>query len=371
MGIYDRDWYREKKAQDKLKDSLYDPKQFRARKGNGGYGQNAFQGLGGCASKRPPSTARRAAIWLLLLAGFAFLFHFGPQIKGTWNSNHAANVAPAQPMFVGYGGCDPAALPPNGAVRVVDPARMRRSDVLFSGLEITNRHRYPVVAYLTTPDTGKRLLGLAVHAGQSATASVPVGEYGLFFHAGSSWCNDETGFRDGARINIQGGVEVQPGRTSVLALTPAGTDRPEGFRISMESRSPQIPAPVRPRPNVKGPGFVDLMQRHDGHYYSAGYVNGVPAVFMVDTGASLTTLSQEVAYKSGVTSCASHTFNTANGPAQGCVAKVGKLQIGEFILRDFEVAVMPNLPTDALLGMNVMRLFRLEQQNGVLRISVR
>lgn len=75
--------------------------------------------------------------------------------------------------------------------------------------------------------------------------------------------------------------------------------------------------------------------------------------------------------KSGIGSCATRTFNTANGPAQGCVAKASKIQIGGFVLRDFEVAVMPNLPTDALLGMNIMRMLRLEQQNGVMCLSIR
>lgn len=371
MGIEDRDWYREKKAQDKLKESLYDPKQFRGRNGNGAYGHDAFDGLGGYAPKRPPSTTRRAAIWLLLIAAFVLLFHFGPQIKSSWRSDHAAGLAPAQPLFTGYRRCNPASLPKNGAVQIIDPAHMRRSDMLFSGLEITNHHQYPVVAYLTTPDSGQRLLGLSVQAGQTAKASVPVGNYGLFFLAGSSWCNDEVGFQNGARVNIQGGVEIQAGETSLLSLTTAGTNRPEDFHISAERRLPQAPVAALPKANFKGPGFMDLTQRTDGHYYAAGYVNGMPVVFMVDTGATLTSLSQEMANKSGIDSCASRTFNTANGPAQGCVAKVPKIQIGGFVLRDFEVAVMPNLSTDALLGMNVMRMFRLEQQNGVMRLSIR
>lgn len=370
MGIYDRDWYRDKKAQDRLKESLYDPKQFRGGKGDRAHGSNALDGLADNTTNRPRSTTRHTAIWLLL-AGFALLFHFGPQLKRAWNENQIAGLAPAKPLLTGYQRCTPASLPANGSTQLADPSRMRRSDVLYSGLEIANRHQFPVVAYLTDPGTGKRMLGLSVHAGQTAQASVPVGNYGLFILAGSAWCNDQAGFQDGARVNIRGGVEVQAGGTSVLSLTALDTVRPEGFRISVEHRQPQPPAAARPQPNVKGPGFVDLTQRPDGHYYAAGYVNGIPTVFMVDTGASLTTLSEEIAYKSGIGSCASRTFSTANGPAQGCVAKASKIQIGGFVLRDFEVAVMPNLPTDALLGMNIMRMLRLEQQNGVMRLSTR
>jgi len=369
VGIYDRDWYKDKKAQDELKASLYDPKQFRGTRGQRAYGHESSPGASGNPPNRPQSPTRRALIWLAGVGGLALIFHYGPQLKH--NDTQTAGLAPAQPLFAGHQACTPAALPANGAIQLAAPSRMRRSDVLYSGLEIVNRHRFPVVTYLTDPGTEKRMLGLSVHAGQTAQASVPVGSYGLLILAGSTWCNNEIGFQDGARVNIRGGVEVQAGSTSVLSLTASDTARPEGFRIALERRQPQPPATTRPQANVKGPGFVDLTQRPDGHYYAAGYVNGTPAVFMVDTGASLTTLSQEIAYKSGIDSCASRTFNTANGPAQGCVAKVSKIQIGGFILRDFEVAVMPNLPTDALLGMNIMRMLRLEQQNGVMRLSVR
>lgn len=369
MGIYDRDWYRDKKAQDKLKDSLYDPKQFRRGNGHEAYRHDRLQDLAGRPKKRPPGLIRSAGIWLLLALGFALLFHYAPHIKGSWNERR--ELSPLPSLMAGNTHCNPSSLPASGSTQIADPSRMRRTDVLFSGLEIENKHQYPVVAYLTDPGTGQRLLGISVQSGKTAQASVPVGNYGLFFLTGTTWCNDQIGFQDGSRVNIRGGVEIQSGGTQVLSLTPAGSTRPERFHISANHRPPQDPRPALPKPEIQGPGFVDLVQRRDGHYYAAGYVNGMPIVFMVDTGATLTSLSQEMAHKSGIYSCATRTFNTANGPVQGCVAKAPKIQIGSFVLRDFEVAVMPNLPTDALLGMNVMRLFRLEQQNGVMRISVR
>lgn len=371
MGIYDRDWYKDKKEQDKAKDSLYDPKQFRGKNGDGQYKYDPFQDLLDSSKKQPPSLIRSAGAWLLLILGFALLFHYAPSIKQSWNESRKTGLSPAPSILAGKPSCNPYSLPANGSTQVADPSRMRRTDVLFSGLEIENKHRYPVVAYLTDPGTGQRILGLSVQSGKTAQASVPVGHYGLFLLTGSLWCNDQIGFQDGARVNIQGGVEIQSGGTRVLSLSPADSAGPERFHISASHRVLQVPMPALPEPEVQGPGFVDLVQRPDGHYYAAGYVNGMPIVFMVDTGATLTSLSREMAHKSGIHSCNVRTFNTANGPVQGCVAKVPKIQIGSFILRDFEVAVMPNLPTDALLGMNVMSLFRLEQQRGVMRISIR
>ena len=78
-----------------------------------------------------------------------------------------------------------------------------------------------------------------------------------------------------------------------------------------------------------------------------------------------------MADRAGITACAPRTFDTANGRVEGCLARIDELTFGGFSLRDTEVAVMPNLASEALLGMNVLRLFRMEQQDGALRISAR
>lgn len=366
MGIYDRDWYKDAKKKDTAKDSWYDPKQFRKGADGGGYVPPPYsRPLSSPSSGRPPNLIKTIAGWLLLLLVLYFLL--SPLVKKGQKAERPSTYS----TLTGPLNCAPKALPPNGATQVADPSRMRRTDVLFSGLEIENKHQNPVVAYLTDLGTDQRILGISVQPGRTARASVPVGNYGLFFFAGSSWCNNQIGFKDGQQVNVRGGVEIQPGGTSVLSLTSTGSTDPERFHISVSRRRPLAPKPAQPDPEDRGPGFVDLVQRPDGHYYAAGYVNGMPIVFMVDTGATLTSLSQEMAHKSGIYSCATRTFNTANGSVQGCVAKAPKIQIGGFVLRDFEVAIMPNLPTDALLGMNLLRMFRLEQQSGVMRISNR
>lgn len=269
----------------------------------------------------------------------------------------------AHPVPEGDLVCDPESLPSSGSIQVIAPERMQRTDVLFSGLEIENRQAAPVVAYLTDRESNERVLGIFVWPAETAQASVPVGNYGLFFLKGGTWCNEDAGFRGGSRAVVQNGVEILNGETRVLLLAGEGAGRPEGIYTS--ARTPQ--AASRP-PLVQGDGSIELAQRPNGHYSVDAYLNGAPIDFMVDTGATLTTLSQEAAYRASVEECLPRVFHTANGAIEGCVGTVRKFQFGGFVLHDIKVGVLPN-QTVELLGMNVLSNFRVEQQGGVMRIS--
>ena len=67
--------------------------------------------------------------------------------------------------------------------------------------------------------------------------------------------------------------------------------------------------------------------------------------------------------------CRPEVFRTANGTAEGCVARVPSIRFGAFELRNPRVAVMPGMDGQALLGMDVLRHFSLVQEGGRLRIS--
>jgi predicted aspartyl protease len=62
-------------------------------------------------------------------------------------------------------------------------------------------------------------------------------------------------------------------------------------------------------------------------------------------------------------------MNTANGIADACTAKIKKLQFGPFIVQDVAAVIVPNLG-QPLLGMNVLGLFKLDQNKGEMKISV-
>ena len=111
-----------------------------------------------------------------------------------------------------------------------------------------------------------------------------------------------------------------------------------------------------------------LGQGQGGHYYIDGAVNDNFLNFVVDTGATLVALPTGIASSAGLKCKQRIMMSTANGQAQGCLATIEKLKIGHFTLRYVDAVVQPGLGKP-LLGMNVLKQFRVEQDNGEMRLS--
>jgi clan AA aspartic protease (TIGR02281 family) len=99
-----------------------------------------------------------------------------------------------------------------------------------------------------------------------------------------------------------------------------------------------------------------------------GTIEGIPVTFMVDTGASVTSISSDLARQAGIRNCKEVQFQTANGAATGCIALVPRMTLGNFVLVNITVAVMPNMETN-LLGANVLRNFQLSQSDSTMLIG--
>lgn len=117
-------------------------------------------------------------------------------------------------------------------------------------------------------------------------------------------------------------------------------------------------------------GKLQLVMGSDHSYHVDGSVGRLPVSFVVDTGATNTAISQRVAAAAGLGPCIGEgRVATANGMARICIVTVPELTFGEFHVRDLRVGVMPNLPVDALLGMDVLGRLKIRQENNVLYIS--
>jgi clan AA aspartic protease (TIGR02281 family) len=105
-------------------------------------------------------------------------------------------------------------------------------------------------------------------------------------------------------------------------------------------------------------------------YRTPGKVNGRPVNVIIDTGASRTSISQQVADDAGIKGCANQSLTaTANGVVANCLATASEITFGTFHIRNLTVSVMPALPVDALLGMDVLGRMRIQQEDGVMYIS--
>lgn len=108
----------------------------------------------------------------------------------------------------------------------------------------------------------------------------------------------------------------------------------------------------------------------NGHYRTNGSINGAPVRFLVDTGAYGISMSRDLANRSGIYHCRfTGVSTTANGPVEICTADNVPVEFGPHRLSNVSVAILPQMGAEVLLGMSVLRNFRMEQLDGVLTIS--
>lgn len=131
----------------------------------------------------------------------------------------------------------------------------------------------------------------------------------------------------------------------------------------------QVLSTARDAP-VSEHGNLTLYLTASRNFTTQGTINDTPVTFVVDTGAFVTTISSRVAIKAGIKTCTGAGLaSTANGVVQTCSVTVPKLSFGSFHLNDVTVIILPSLGVDALLGMNVLRRMKINQQEDVMFIS--
>ena len=141
------------------------------------------------------------------------------------------------------------------------------------------------------------------------------------------------------------------------------------FRGEFSGVFDRLRAEATGAPIVEG-GEVRVPVADDGHFWVDATVNGQPVRFLVDSGASITTVSDETARAAGIrTDGRTAYIDTANGPAHVRQSYAGKLAVGPIERADFPVDVNSRDRTN-VLGMNFLsslRGWRVEGHDLVLR----
>ena len=113
---------------------------------------------------------------------------------------------------------------------------------------------------------------------------------------------------------------------------------------------------------------LTIYQQRNGNYLINGSINNFPLDFVIDTGASVVALPRKIALSAGI-DCEKDTFvETANGKVPACTGKITKLAFGDFTISDLQCVIIPNL-NQALLGNNALKMFKIVQNNDVMKIT--
>lgn len=118
---------------------------------------------------------------------------------------------------------------------------------------------------------------------------------------------------------------------------------------------------------------VILRADGQGHFITSGTVNGSSMRFVVDTGATLVSLSAADAVRAGIQyrKGVPGTALTANGPTQVWRVKLDTLQIGEITLHEVDAAVHAvDLPV-ALLGMSFLNRMEMNRDGETMTLRRR
>jgi aspartyl protease family protein len=110
----------------------------------------------------------------------------------------------------------------------------------------------------------------------------------------------------------------------------------------------------------------------DGHFWVIASINGVRTRMLIDSGATVTAISQQTAREASVDTGAGIApvmLRTANGIAPAETGSIDELKVGNIVARNLKIVTAPGLGGLDVLGMNFLsRLesWRVEGQTLIL-----
>jgi aspartyl protease family protein len=95
----------------------------------------------------------------------------------------------------------------------------------------------------------------------------------------------------------------------------------------------------------------------DGHFWVVASINGVPRRMLIDSGATVTAISQSTAREAGVDAgigLSPVILETANGKARAQTGQVDEIKVGNIVARNLRIVTSPGLGSLDVLGMNFL-----------------
>ncbi len=203
---------------------------------------------------------------------------------------------------------------------------------------------------------------------------------GLVMAAASAWATDVNvvGLTAGKAV-----VTVNGGRSRILRV---GEATPEGVKLlSADSDKATLEIDGKRATLSLGQGISAISVRSNnpsaslpangqGHFLGMGSINGVGTRFMVDTGASLISLSGAEARRIGLPFSQGQRgwMSTANGTVPVYRIVLNSVQIGDIVLNMVDAAVIEgSSPPVTLLGMSFLQRVEMTRNGDSLVLTKR
>ena len=110
----------------------------------------------------------------------------------------------------------------------------------------------------------------------------------------------------------------------------------------------------------------------DGHFWVAASINGVRRRMLIDSGATVTAISQSTAREAEVAQGAGLApviLETANGAARAETGRVDEIKVGNIVAHNLRIVTSPGLGNLDVIGMNFLsklQSWRVEGQTLIL-----
>lgn len=110
-----------------------------------------------------------------------------------------------------------------------------------------------------------------------------------------------------------------------------------------------------------------------GHFTSLGTINGRSVQFLIDTGASVVSMSQSEAERIGLNyrNAPRGLVKTANGTVPVHSVRLGSVRIGDVQINDVDAVVLPAQMDHVLLGNSFLTRFQMRRENDTMMLEKR
>src|SRR5215212_4998208 len=91
-----------------------------------------------------------------------------------------------------------------------------------------------------------------------------------------------------------------------------------------------------------GPSTILIKADRQGHYWLEGSINGEACKFIIDTGATLVAVPEDLAKKFGLTGQYPIMAQTAGGQIKGELTRIKHLKFAQFSLNNVKAVIIPS-----------------------------